>query len=121
MTEVMEPPVGTIALLFTDVEGSTRLAARLGRVWPDVLAKHHALVSAAIADEDGYVEGTEGDAFFATFADPAAAARAAVWVSCGSGWDCTLATWSEPRLVMWDWKFTVRRGSRRRLMVGSCC
>jgi predicted ATPase/class 3 adenylate cyclase len=78
MMEVVEPPVGTIALLFTDVEGSTRLAARLGTLWPDVLAEHHALVSAAIAEEDGYVDGTEGDAFFATFADPAAAARAAV-------------------------------------------
>jgi predicted ATPase/class 3 adenylate cyclase len=67
-----------IALLFTDIEGSTRLAARLGPQWPEVLATHHALVSGAISAEAGYVEGTEGDAFFATFADAAAAARAAV-------------------------------------------
>jgi predicted ATPase len=43
-----------------------------------VLADHHALVGGAIAAEGGFVDGTEGDAFFATFVDAAAAARAAV-------------------------------------------
>jgi predicted ATPase/class 3 adenylate cyclase len=75
---VLEPPSGTIALLFTDIEGSTLLAARLGSAWAGVLADHHALVGGAIADEGGFVDGTEGDAFFATFVDAAAAARAAV-------------------------------------------
>jgi predicted ATPase/class 3 adenylate cyclase len=74
---VETPPEGTIALLFTDIEGSTGLATRLAGRWRDVLADHHALVSAAIAAEDGYVDGTEGDAFFATFADARSAARAA--------------------------------------------
>jgi predicted ATPase len=36
------------------------------------------LVGGAIEAEGGWVDGTEGDAFFATFSDPAAAARAAV-------------------------------------------
>jgi class 3 adenylate cyclase/predicted ATPase len=71
-------PEGTIALLFTDIEGSTRFAARLGSRWPEVLSAHHVLVSGAISAEGGYVDGIEGDAFFATFADAAAAARAAV-------------------------------------------
>jgi len=70
--------VGTVALLFTDLEGSTRLAARLGSAWPDVLAEHHELIGAAIAAQGGYVDGTEGDAFFATFRDATAAARAAL-------------------------------------------
>ena len=74
----VEPPVGTIALLFTDVEGSTRLASELGAAWPELLAEHHRILSGAIAAEGGYVDGTEGDAFFATFADPAAAGRAAI-------------------------------------------
>jgi predicted ATPase len=43
-----------------------------------VLADHHALVGRAIAAERGFVDGTEGDAFFACFVDAAAAARAAV-------------------------------------------
>ena len=72
------PPEGTIALLFTDIEGSTALVSRLGERWRDVLAEHHAIVGGAIAAEGGYVDGTEGDAFFATFADARRAARAAV-------------------------------------------
>src|SRR4051794_3235970 len=70
-------PEGTIAMLFTDIEGSTRLAAALGSGWPQVLREHHALVSGAIASEGGWVDRTEGDAFFATFSDPRAGARAA--------------------------------------------
>jgi class 3 adenylate cyclase len=31
-----QPPGGTIALLFTDIEGSTRLAAALGSGWAGV-------------------------------------------------------------------------------------
>ncbi len=69
--------MGTIALLFTDIEGSTQLARQVGARWPAVLAEHHRLVGGAIEAEGGWVEGTEGDAFFATFSDPAAAARAA--------------------------------------------
>jgi predicted ATPase/class 3 adenylate cyclase len=78
VVELQQAPQGTIALLFTDIEGSTRLASKLGAVWGDVLANHHALLSQAIAAEDGFVDGIEGDAFFATFVDAAAAARAAV-------------------------------------------
>jgi len=72
------PPQGTIALLFTDIEGSTRLARTLGSGWAAALEDHHALVGGAIAAEGGFVDGTEGDAFFATFVDVEAAARAAV-------------------------------------------
>jgi predicted ATPase/class 3 adenylate cyclase len=70
--------VGTIALLFTDIEGSTRLARALGSQWVGVLADHHQLVGGAIAAEGGFIDGTHGDAFFATFDDAASAARAAV-------------------------------------------
>jgi class 3 adenylate cyclase len=73
----VEPPVGTIAMLFTDVEGSTRFATQLGPRWPAVLADHNAVVAQVIEAEGGWIDGTEGDAFFATFADAAAAARAA--------------------------------------------
>ena len=70
--------MGTIALLFTDIEGSTRLAQALGSAWAGVLADHHELVGGAIAAEGGFIDGTEGDAFFATFHDVLSAARAAV-------------------------------------------
>jgi predicted ATPase/class 3 adenylate cyclase len=71
-------PEGTIALLFTDIEGSTRLATELGAGWVGVLTDHHALVGGAIAEAGGFVDGVEGDAFFATFDDAVAAGRAAV-------------------------------------------
>jgi predicted ATPase/class 3 adenylate cyclase len=72
------PPEGTIALLFTDVQGSTRLARELGGAWHAVLADHDRLLEGAIVAEDGFIVTREGDAFFATFADASAAARAAV-------------------------------------------
>ena len=71
-------PEGTIALLFTDIEGSTRLASVLGALWPDVLERHDALLRDAIEEGGGYVAGVEGDAFFAAFSSAAAAAKAAV-------------------------------------------
>src|SRR4051794_36194542 len=74
----MEPPTGTVALLFTDIEGSTALAGALGEGWAAILAGHHEVVGGAIAAHDGYVDSTEGDAFFAVFADPSAAVAAAV-------------------------------------------
>jgi predicted ATPase/DNA-binding SARP family transcriptional activator len=70
-------PEGTIALLVTDIEGSTELASRLGESWPALLRDHHALVGEAIAKEGGFVQSSDA-AFFATFTDAQAAARAAV-------------------------------------------
>jgi predicted ATPase/class 3 adenylate cyclase len=67
-----------VGLLFTDIEGSTRLATELGSEWVRVLSDHHELVGGAIAEAGGFVDGVEGDAFFATFDDPVAAGRAAV-------------------------------------------
>src|SRR5689334_20106573 len=67
-----------VALLFTDIEGSTRLATELGPDWAAALAKHHELVGGAIAGEGGFVDGTEGDAFLATFEGALSAGRAAV-------------------------------------------
>jgi predicted ATPase/class 3 adenylate cyclase len=65
-------------MLFTDIEGSTQAARALGGAWSDVLGTHHGLLQAAIESNGGFVERTDGDAFFVVFEDPAAAARAAV-------------------------------------------
>jgi predicted ATPase/class 3 adenylate cyclase len=72
-----DPPAGVVTMLFTDIEGSTKLAQVLGPHWPAVLTEHRRIVRDAIADAGGYLEGTEGDSFFATFADPGAALAAA--------------------------------------------
>ncbi len=69
-------PVGDVTMLFTDVEGSTRLARLAGAGWPDVLSAHDRLVETAIVAAGGHVERTQGDAFFATFKSAPAAAEA---------------------------------------------
>ncbi|MGH2872912.1 MAG: adenylate/guanylate cyclase domain-containing protein [Solirubrobacteraceae bacterium] len=66
----MEPPVGIVTMVFTDIEGSTRLATALGSSWPDALALHHRILRGAIERHHGYVADTDGDAFFACFANP---------------------------------------------------
>jgi predicted ATPase/class 3 adenylate cyclase len=63
-----ELPTGTVTFLFTDIEGSTKLARRLGDRWPEVLEEHHAILRTAIRDHGGIDIRTEGDAFFAVFA-----------------------------------------------------
>ncbi|KAB7741948.1 tetratricopeptide repeat protein [Nostocoides sp. F2B08] len=60
-------PSGTVTLLFTDLQGSTRLVERLGSAFADVLAEHFAILRDAIHRHDGYEFGTEGDALFAVF------------------------------------------------------
>ena len=73
-------------MLFTDIEGSTRLAATLGTVRSEVLASHHRLIRDAIEAEEGFIDRMEGDAFVATFIDAAAAAaRGRHWASCTAG------------------------------------
>ena len=65
-------------MLFTDIEGSTALASRLGTGWREVLESHHAILTEAIAAHGGFIDGSEGDSFFATFSDPGGGVRAAV-------------------------------------------
>ena len=62
-----EFPTGTVTFLFTDIEGSTDLARRLGNGWAGVLGEHHEIVRRAIGDHDGVEVLNEGDAFFAVF------------------------------------------------------
>lgn len=60
----------TLTLLFTDIEGSTRLLATLGEGYSSVRSDHLRLIRDALAAHDGVEIGTEGDAVFATFAEP---------------------------------------------------
>jgi predicted ATPase/class 3 adenylate cyclase len=74
MTASSRLPTGTVTFLFTDVEGSTRIAQAAGDDWPALLAEHDRLVREAITVNAGVVVKTEGDGFFAAFS----AARDAV-------------------------------------------
>ena len=67
-----------ITFLFTDVEGSTRLWEAQPRAMSVALARHDALLHAAIASAGGTVFKTVGDAFCAAFPAPEAAIEAAV-------------------------------------------
>jgi class 3 adenylate cyclase/CheY-like chemotaxis protein len=71
-------PTGTVTFLFTDLEGSTGLALRLGDLWHGILMEHRRLVRSAIAESDGSEIDCRGDEFFVAFEDPAAAAEAAI-------------------------------------------
>jgi predicted ATPase/class 3 adenylate cyclase len=70
-------PAGVVTFLFSDLEGSTRLARELGDEWTDVLAEHNAAVRDAIGAHRGVEVRTMGDGFFVAFASPADAAEAA--------------------------------------------
>ncbi|HUP83578.1 MAG TPA: adenylate/guanylate cyclase domain-containing protein [Candidatus Limnocylindria bacterium] len=70
-------PTGTVTFLFTDIEGSTRLATELAERWPPILARHHALMREAISAHEGVEVMTEGDAFFVVFRAPVAGVSAA--------------------------------------------
>lgn len=68
-----------VTFLFTDIEGSTRLERAVGSAaWAPLVARHDALLRAAIEGHGGVVVKTEGDAFFAAFGAPTDAAAGAV-------------------------------------------
>jgi DNA-binding NarL/FixJ family response regulator/class 3 adenylate cyclase len=71
-------PGGTVTLLFTDVEGSTRLVHELGDAYAGVLADHRRLVREAVAAAGGHEVDSRGDEFFLAFPDARTAAAAAV-------------------------------------------
>jgi class 3 adenylate cyclase len=74
--KVAERVLATI--LFTDIVGSTAMAARLGdAAWRELLARHHAIVRRELARFQGRELDTAGDGFFATFDGPARAVLAA--------------------------------------------
>jgi class 3 adenylate cyclase len=70
-------PAGTVTLLFTDIEGSTRLVHELGDGYAGVLADHRRLLREAFARHGGVEVDTQGDSFFVAFADPGGALGAA--------------------------------------------
>jgi predicted ATPase/class 3 adenylate cyclase len=78
VTPVAPLPRGTVALLFTDIEGSTRLLERLGDGYGAVLQRHRDVLAAVFAAHGGVVVETEGDAMFVAFDKPTAAVAAAI-------------------------------------------
>jgi predicted ATPase len=74
---VADQPSGTVTLVFTDIEGSTRLLHELGQAaYGDALAAHRRIVREACSRHDGYEVDYEGDFFFYAFASVERAVRA---------------------------------------------
>jgi class 3 adenylate cyclase len=67
--ETKRPKSGPVTFLFTDIEGSTRLAERFPVVAPEILARHHALIAEAAARHGGRVFEQVGDAAYVAFDD----------------------------------------------------
>jgi class 3 adenylate cyclase len=60
--------MGTVTLLFTDIEGSTQLLEHLGERYSDVLAECQSLLRTAFHAWGGQEVDMQGDAFFVAFA-----------------------------------------------------
>src|SRR5215831_9310688 len=78
MTLVGSLPEGTVTLLFTDIEGSTRLLHELGaQAYDDASGEHRRLLREAFAHHGGVEVDTQGDAFFYAFPTAPGAVQAA--------------------------------------------
>jgi len=72
----LDLPSGLVTFLFTDIEGSTRLAQLLGPDYRPMLAEHRTILVRALGADQGVALFTEGDSVFAAFPDATAALRA---------------------------------------------
>jgi len=74
-----EVAIGEVALMFTDLKGSTAFYERVGdaRAYT-VVRDHFAFLAGIVREHEGAIVKTIGDAVMAAFADPAAAVRAAI-------------------------------------------
>jgi predicted ATPase/class 3 adenylate cyclase len=69
----------TLAFLFSDIEGSTRLEQAVGTaVYVAIRERHRELLRAAFVAHEGREQGTEGDSFFVVFPAASDALRAAL-------------------------------------------
>lgn len=72
------PPTGTVTILFTDIEGSTKLWEQQPDAMKAALAKHDLLLKDAIASNHGYFVKTTGDGVHAVFTTALEGIHAAV-------------------------------------------
>jgi predicted ATPase/class 3 adenylate cyclase len=76
VTQIRQLPTGTVTLLFTDVQGSTRLWETEPEAMAVALRRHDEILRAAIEGAGGYVFKTVGDSFCAAFRSAPAALSA---------------------------------------------
>lgn len=71
-------PDGQVTLMFSDIEGSTGIAHRLGDAYPGLLAEVRALIRDLVSANGGYEVDARGDESFSVFPDALHALEAAV-------------------------------------------
>jgi DNA-binding NarL/FixJ family response regulator len=77
----------SVTLLFTDIEGSTRLVQQLGEGYAAALEQHRVAVRAALAAHGGEEIDCRGDEFSLAFGDPGQAVAAAKAIQQAPGGD----------------------------------
>ncbi|HET7376330.1 MAG TPA: adenylate/guanylate cyclase domain-containing protein, partial [Anaerolineae bacterium] len=75
---MIDLPTGTVTFLFTDIEGSTKLAQQYPDDMPALLARHHEILKQAISAHNGFVFQIVGDSFLAAFYNAGDALMAAL-------------------------------------------
>jgi DNA-binding NarL/FixJ family response regulator/class 3 adenylate cyclase len=75
---VSELPTGTLTLVFTDIESSTRLVRELGDAYADALEQHRALLREAAAAAGGREIDCRGDEVSLVFTEASSAVSAAL-------------------------------------------
>jgi class 3 adenylate cyclase len=76
--------IGSVAIMFTDLQGSTKLYEALGDARAYRLVRDHfAFLSEQVQRHNGFIVKTVGDAVMAAFHDPADAVRAALAIQDG--------------------------------------
>ncbi|MBK7253385.1 MAG: adenylate/guanylate cyclase domain-containing protein [Ignavibacteria bacterium] len=73
----MERPTGNVTFLFTDIEGSTKLAQDFSEALPYALERHNTILREAVGLNNGFMFKTIGDAFCCAFGNAHEAVRAA--------------------------------------------
>jgi class 3 adenylate cyclase len=72
-------PNGRVAILFSDIEGSTALNERIGdRAWVRLIDRHDKMVGRCVSRHGGHVVKSQGDGFMIAFARPDEAVRCSV-------------------------------------------
>jgi class 3 adenylate cyclase len=72
---------GTVTIMFSDIESSTEMTARLGdQRWLTLLREHDRIVRASVLQHGGRVVKTQGDGFMVSFKSARAAVLAAVGI-----------------------------------------
>jgi predicted ATPase/class 3 adenylate cyclase len=71
-------PSGTVTFLFTDIEGSTRLAQQYSEAMPRLMARHNEMLTRSILAHEGHVYEIAGDSFCGVFSSAIDAVYAAL-------------------------------------------